>query len=292
MQRQLDLAITEFTTALTLNAGLADAWKRRGQTKAAKGLIASAIKDLTRALSIEPEADIYNQRALVYHQVKNYRKAMADFQNANAKGMNTPTILNFIGMCEGQLGNVNSSIKHHKSVLAIDKNFKEAHLNMALMHKELGQHEEALKYFASALAAAQESTGKPFHQVHIQRSVMYYQLGALPQSCADLQRALSAMQYSLVPHDQPTTTVEKFKEEILACLMRYAMCYQSVGNYRQVRGWMYLRLLLLFLFSWILFFACSCACSCLLLLALALFLFSFSWLVFFALSLTFFLFSG
>jgi tetratricopeptide (TPR) repeat protein len=62
---------------------------------------------------------------------------------------------------------------------------------------------------------------------------MNYQLGSLPQSATDLKRALTAMGYSLTPHTAPTTTVEKFKEEILACLMRFAMCYQSVGNYRQ-----------------------------------------------------------
>ncbi len=61
MQRHLDVAIKELTEAIDIDCRIADAWKRRGQTKAAKGLIASALKDLSKALSIQCDADIYNQ---------------------------------------------------------------------------------------------------------------------------------------------------------------------------------------------------------------------------------------
>ena len=49
-------------------------------------------------------------------------------------------------MCEGQLGNSLASIEAHKKSLEFDPNFKEAKLNFAQIHKDLGNFEIAGAY--------------------------------------------------------------------------------------------------------------------------------------------------
>lgn len=48
-----------------------DCWKRRGQTRAAMGHAAGALGDLDRAVELfnGRDADVYHQRAMVYHKV-------------------------------------------------------------------------------------------------------------------------------------------------------------------------------------------------------------------------------
>jgi tetratricopeptide (TPR) repeat protein len=61
---------------------VADAWKRRGQTRAALGFDAEAIKDLTKAASLSPDHECFHQRGIVYHKMLDYRKGLADFRKA------------------------------------------------------------------------------------------------------------------------------------------------------------------------------------------------------------------
>lgn len=47
-QSRFDEAIAVFSRAIAQDPSLADAWKRRGQTRVARGLIADGIKDLSK----------------------------------------------------------------------------------------------------------------------------------------------------------------------------------------------------------------------------------------------------
>ena len=86
MRRDYDKAIQAFSLAIEIVPNIAEAYKRRGQTKAAKGLIKSALKDLTKTISLKDEADSYYQRGLLYHQIRNYTRSLSDFQKARQQG--------------------------------------------------------------------------------------------------------------------------------------------------------------------------------------------------------------
>ena len=74
MQRKFDDAIQQFSNAVDLNPDLGEAYKRRGQTRAAKGQTATALKDLSKAVSLcsSDSGDSHFQRGLLFHQVKNH----------------------------------------------------------------------------------------------------------------------------------------------------------------------------------------------------------------------------
>jgi len=74
MQRKFDDAIQQFSNAVDLNPDLGEAYKRRGQTRAAKGQTVTALKDLSKAVSLcsSDSGDSHFQRGLLFHQVKNH----------------------------------------------------------------------------------------------------------------------------------------------------------------------------------------------------------------------------
>lgn len=245
MQRNFDEAIAQFTRALSINDTIADAWKRRGQTRAAKGLIKTALKDLTKAIALIPQdADCYNQRGLVYHQTRNYTRALADFKAAHARGLASAALLNNLGMCEGQLGFVQPSIDAHLKAIRVEPTFKEAHLNVALMHKEAGDWANALVAFDSAI----KCDSKPFFQAYGHRGLMYAQLGRPAAALKDLLLAINVL-FSIVKSADGgaagagagvvTYTAEEKntrRNELVLNLVRAAMCYQQLGQYHKSTG--------------------------------------------------------
>ena len=99
-------------------------------------------------MTLSNDPDIRHQRGLILYQMKNYRKSLNDFNNVAISGdsVQKATLYNYIGMCEGQLGNSLASIEAHKKSLEYDPNFKEAKLNFAQIHKDLGNFEIAGAY--------------------------------------------------------------------------------------------------------------------------------------------------
>ena len=90
-------------------------------------------------MSLSTDLDIIYQRGLVYYQMKNYRRALKDFCSAaTGEFLRKAPLYNYIGMCEGQVGSSKLSIEAHLKALQIDPTFKEAQLNFAQIHKDLG----------------------------------------------------------------------------------------------------------------------------------------------------------
>jgi tetratricopeptide (TPR) repeat protein len=233
MQRNFDLAIKEFSAALVVDDKIADAWKRRGQTRAAKGQVRTAIKDLSRALALQPDdGDTYNQRGLVYHQTRNYTRALADFRAARAKGVETAALWNYIGMCEGQLGHVVPSLQAHEKALRLQSPFKEAQLNIALMHKEVGSWVAAEAAFAKAI----KSESQTFFQAYAHRGLMHMQMGKPALAIKDVTVAINAL-FTIVKGTGgaavPVEERQARRNELVQNLVRAGVCYQTVGQYNK-----------------------------------------------------------
>ena len=212
MLGQFDEAISLFSKVIVKDATIADAWKRRGQTKAAKGLLKDALSDLEKAVELGTDGDVYYQIGLVYHQCKNFRKALDQFRKALEKGVNTSSLHNFIGICEGQLGNIDESLKAHELAIQIDPNFKESHLNHTLMLKEVGRWREAQSGFEKL------DGNQTFHQSLNYRATFLYQLGDPLESFKYSVKALEVL--------QKTGNVE------INSLILAANAMHSIGHYK------------------------------------------------------------
>lgn len=230
MQKQLDPAIQQFSAAISCDPTIADAWKRRGQTKAAKGLVADAITDLTRCLQLlggrtgkggGDVSDCLNQRGLVFYQAKDFLRALLDFRQAHRSGMSSPQLMNHIGLCEGQLGEVAASIEAHRSAVRMDENFKEAYLNIGLMHREVGQWQAAMVAFQQAEDCKHDD--RHFFQPISNRAFLHYLMGDVKQADEQFHLALEVADTS--------SDRGPFTEEVFFCLIRKGLCRQAVGDF-------------------------------------------------------------
>lgn len=96
---KLDDAVELFSTAIRCYTNSDDAWKRRGQARAAQGNIALAISDLTQAIAINHDPDTYLQRGLVYYKQLNYRRSAGDFDEVIKREPNNAVAWNQRGLC-------------------------------------------------------------------------------------------------------------------------------------------------------------------------------------------------
>lgn len=216
MLGQLDEAISVFTHLIVKDPTISDAWKRRGQTRAAKNLFRDAITDLEKASELGSDADVYNQIGLLYHQNKNFSRALCYFRKAHEKGVNTASLLNFIGISLGQLGDVDESQKWHKKAIQLDPNFKETALNHALMLKEIGRWKEALVEFEEI---EKLDINQTFHQLFSYKATLLYQLGQAMESFHTSVQAIEALNRS-------GKTTDTASVKLAACAMH------SIGNYK------------------------------------------------------------
>jgi tetratricopeptide (TPR) repeat protein len=181
-----------FTLAIKIDPTAHDAWKRRGQTRAALGCTMDALNDLSRALELSSDPDIYYQRGLVYHQMRHFDSSAQNLRKALEGGLSTASLWNYIGICEGQLGNVEASLEAHEKALEIDPKFKESALNLAQMLKESGRVVEAEKAFKKALTIA-SSSPRCWYQGYYYRSVFLHGVGRPRDALSDLALAVEAV---------------------------------------------------------------------------------------------------
>ena len=76
---------------------------------------------------------------------------MRHFEEAQKAGAESAHLFNFMGMCEGQLGNVAASLQHHKSSMVLNANFRECAINLAQMYREMGEYDESEAAFGHAI---------------------------------------------------------------------------------------------------------------------------------------------
>ena len=137
--KKFPLAVDCFTKCISCDPTISDAWKRRGQVRTAQGELVESLNDLNQAIKLNSkDADAYMQRGLTYQITKDFQLALNDFRQIvvnNSSFEKNAMLLNYIGMCEAQLGNLDVSISHYTKALEIDPDYKEAAMNLAQMRK-------------------------------------------------------------------------------------------------------------------------------------------------------------
>jgi tetratricopeptide (TPR) repeat protein len=202
-----------------------DAWKRRGQTRAAKGACHEALKDYNRAMQLQPgDADSYYQRALCYNQMKNYKLALADLKRHNEMGgEQTGRLWNYIGMCESQLGNVSVALQAYGKSIAMDSSVVEAHINYAQMLKEAGRWRESDVAFDSLFKAHPKA-----FPGHYYRGLLHYGQGHSLEALGSMRRFLGVAEGCSREEMGAAGVGEK---EVVTALVTSALCLQALGAY-------------------------------------------------------------
>eukprot|EP00605_Chrysophyceae_sp_TOSAG23-4_P000509 GSChrysophyteH1.ASY1.ANO1.571.1 assembled CDS len=217
LQRKFDEAEKTFTKAIECTDGkLADAWKRRGQTRGAMGKLADALHDLDVAWNVDPtDADCAFQMGLLKHQSKEFKEALQAFEIARSMGISNGRVLNYLGMCNGQIGMAEKSIELHLQAYQADNTLRESVLNAGQMCKELGHWKDALKHFQ----VCETVDTHPYAPVLSYRGALYYFLGRPHTAARELSKVLNAPPHQSISHAEVLTQI--------------AACFHSLGRFSQ-----------------------------------------------------------
>jgi tetratricopeptide (TPR) repeat protein len=206
LQGNLAAAAKDFSAAIDVDPSVADAWKRRGQTRAALGFDNEAIKDLTKAIALQPDHESYHQRGIVYHKMHDYRKALADFRKALDLNATNHVTWNFVGLCENSLGRTREAVIAYERAIKIEPRFKEALANLAQAYRDFGDRVNSEKQFAKAM----EVDKSYVHAFHL-RGLMFYGCGEIRLALADFTRG-----FEVDPNERN-------------CHLMKAVCLHSLG---------------------------------------------------------------
>lgn len=141
----------DFTAALKISPKNVDALKRRAQVNSALGAEDDALVDLERCVSLDMSADSYHQRGVSLYKLRNYRRALSDFQTSTRLDHGNKLTYNYMGQCHICLGEGPRAIECYRKALTLDPSFKDAEANMGQAYKELADENRALEHFSLAL---------------------------------------------------------------------------------------------------------------------------------------------
>ena len=173
---QLNEAITELSTAASLDPRLTEAHNLLGVAYDKKGLADRARDSYERAVKVEPEdAQTLNNLGFSLYQNGNYRAAVDRLKRAVKLAPSDDRILNNLGLALCRLGKFEEAYKHFARAAGPYT----GNLNTARMLERFGREEDAIKYYEAARQIEPNST------LALRRlSDLYKRIGKIEQSQA------------------------------------------------------------------------------------------------------------
>jgi len=181
---RLNEAISELSTATSLNPRLGEAHNLLGVAYAQKGLQDRAKESYERAVKAEPEdAQTLNNLGFSLYQNGNYRAAIDRLKRAVKLAPRDERILNNLGLALCRIGKFEEAYK----------NFARAggeltgNLNIAKMLERFGRDEEAIKYYEGARRV------DPHSSIALRRLADLYQRIGKTEESQGARNALAAI---------------------------------------------------------------------------------------------------
>jgi Tfp pilus assembly protein PilF len=152
---QLNEAITELSTAASLDPRLTEAHNLLGVAYDKKGLADRAKDSYEKAVKVEPEdAQALNNLGFSLYQSGNYRAAVDRLKRAAKLAPTDDRILNNLGLALCRLGKFDEAYKN----FARASGAYTGNLNTARMLERFGRDDEAIKYYEAARQIEPHST--------------------------------------------------------------------------------------------------------------------------------------
>jgi Tfp pilus assembly protein PilF len=144
---RLNEAISEFSTAASLDPRLGEAHNLLGVAYAQKGLPERAKESYERAVKVEPDdAQTLNNLGFTLYQNGNYRAAIDRLKRAVKLAPHDERILNNLGLALCRVGQFEQAYKY----FARAGGELTGNLNIAKMLERFGREEDAIKYYEGA----------------------------------------------------------------------------------------------------------------------------------------------
>ena len=151
---QFNEAITELSTAVSLDPKLTEAHNLLGVAYDKKGLGDRAKDSYERAVKVEEDAQTLNNLGFSLYQNGNYRAAVDRLKRAVKLAPTDDRILNNLGLALCRLGKFDEAYKHFARAAGPYT----GNLNTARMLERFGRDEDAIKYYEDARRIEPNST--------------------------------------------------------------------------------------------------------------------------------------
>ena len=170
---QLNQAIAELSTAISLDPKLSEAHSLLGVAYDQKGLGDRAKDSYERAVKVEEDAQSLNNLGFSLYQSGNYRAAVDRLKRAVKLAPTDDRILNNLGLALCRLGKFDEAYKHFARAAGAYT----GNLNTARMLERFGRDDEAIRFYEAARRIEPNST------LALRRLAdLYKQAGNLEQS--------------------------------------------------------------------------------------------------------------
>lgn len=146
LEERYSEAITELSTAVSLDPKLTEAHNLLGVAYDKKGFGEQAKESFQRAVKIEEDADTLNNLGFSFYQNGNYRAAVDRLKRAAKLAPNDERILNNLGLAYCRLGKVDEAFKAFSRATGP----LTGNLNTAKMLERFGREDEAIRYYEAA----------------------------------------------------------------------------------------------------------------------------------------------
>ena len=139
-------AISELTTAASLDPKLTEAHNLLGVAYDKKGFADQAKRSFERAVKLEEDAETLNNLGFALYQNGNYRAAIDRLKRAAKLAPNDERILNNLGLAYCRLGKIDEAYK----AFARATGPLTGNLNMAKMMERFAREDDAIRFYEAA----------------------------------------------------------------------------------------------------------------------------------------------
>ncbi|KAK9817859.1 hypothetical protein WJX72_003273 [[Myrmecia] bisecta] len=217
LRRELEAAIEDFSVAIELNPNFDDAYKRRGQARAALEQDKLALADLRRAVELsrthQQKAEGHQEIGMLFQRQRDFRKATAEFQKVVEMDPTNAAAWNLLGLCRTSQGDIPAGLQAYEQAIKLNPKHREAWINMAQAKKEVGLVEEARVAFVRGTSL---DSGRASQSVAGMRV-----LAQMWQGTGDHFKAVSVLDDALTRCKTGGATVD--------CLFLRAACNHALG---------------------------------------------------------------
>jgi tetratricopeptide (TPR) repeat protein/S1-C subfamily serine protease len=162
-------------------------YSNRGTTYAGLKDYSKAIADYDKAIAINPEyAEAYYNRGVAYGALKDYSKAIADYDKAIAINPELAEAYSNRGVAYAGLKDYSKAIADYDKAIAINPELAEAYYNRGVAYGALKDYSKAIADYDKAIAINPE-----YAEAYSNRGNAYYALKDYSKAIADYDKAIA-----------------------------------------------------------------------------------------------------
>ena len=174
-----------FTRAIWEDPVNAELYFLRGNAKAKLKLNDEAILNYTTAIKLDPEMKYYENRGLTFIEIKDYRNAISDFNEALIFDSTNSTLYFNRGYTQALSGNYESAIIDYSRAISHDSTNAKVFVNRGDLWSGVEEHQKAIFDFTSAI-----SLNNKDELAYFNRAKEFAKIGMFEQAIDDYSKAI------------------------------------------------------------------------------------------------------